>query len=118
MLRSRSVLRRRRGRWVGKLTADYSSSSSPKKKLSEHFFEQKWRPKACVEQLSHVHVKQIGHFWRSLSSSLALQAKHVWAVTASAPPVETYGPPSIHRRRVGPARFLGSSAANVVHCGG
>src|SRR5947207_1717705 len=83
MLRSRSLVRSRRGRWVGKLTAGYSSSSSPKKKLSEHFLEQKWRPKAWVEQFSQVHLKQIGHFWRSLSSSLALQAKNVWAVTAS-----------------------------------
>jgi len=66
----------------------YSSSSSPKKKLSEHFLEQKWRPKACVEQLSQIHLKQIGHFWRSLSSSLALQAKHVWALTACGPSPE------------------------------
>src|SRR6185503_7131659 len=38
------------------------SSSSPKKKVSEHFWEQNARPYWEIAHFKHVHLKQMGHF--------------------------------------------------------
>ncbi|HWX23814.1 MAG TPA: hypothetical protein VN083_02175, partial [Vicinamibacteria bacterium] len=71
--RNRSPRRKRRGLSRGKLTGGLRllrlararySSSSPKKNWSEHLLVQKIRPMLRIPQLSHTHLKQMGHLLR------------------------------------------------------